>query len=143
VLKKLMTEDGANFAGRHYRLNGARYNPKPLQRPHPPLWIGANGERRTLPIAGRLADVWHGSGSVASLARKAGIVREAARAAGRDPDEVTLASWLSISEPFEEVTERARALQDLGFGYLVVSWPSEGRARLEAFISEVMPALSS
>lgn len=142
VLKTLMTEDGASFTGRHYRLEGASYNPKPVQRPHPPLWIGANGERLTLPIAGRHADVWHGSGSVETLARRARIVRDAAERAGRDPQAVALASWLSLSEPWDEVRARAEGLAGLGFSYLVVSWPSEGRGRLEEFITGVMPAIS-
>lgn len=142
VIKALMTEDGASFAGRHYSLQEARYNPKPLQRPHPPLWIGANGERLTLPIAGRHADVWHGSGSVDTLARRARIVRTAAQRAGRDPHSVALASWLSLSEPWDEVKGRVEALRQLGFSYLVVSWPAEGRGRLEEFIADVMPAIA-
>src|SRR5437868_2019409 len=44
VLKAMWTQDRARFEGRYYRLRGAINEPKPLQKPHPPLWIGGGGE---------------------------------------------------------------------------------------------------
>jgi alkanesulfonate monooxygenase SsuD/methylene tetrahydromethanopterin reductase-like flavin-dependent oxidoreductase (luciferase family) len=85
VIRLVMTEDGATFEGRHYCLEGATYHPRPVQQPHPPIWIGAGGERRTIPIAARHADVWHSFGSVDGLRRKAAVLDRAAEAAGRDP----------------------------------------------------------
>ena len=64
VMTSLMTTDGATFDGRFYRLNNASYNPKPVQQPHPPIWIGAGGEKLMLPLVGRRADVWHSFGPV-------------------------------------------------------------------------------
>jgi len=58
VLKALWTEPRASFDGRYYRLVDAIAEPKPLQRPHPPLWVGGNGPRRTLRVAAKRADVW-------------------------------------------------------------------------------------
>jgi F420-dependent oxidoreductase-like protein len=137
ILKLLMTQDGASFMGRHYELSGAIYNPKPVQKPHPPIWVGASGERVTIPIAGRHADVWHTFGSVDTLKRRARILDEAAEKAGRDPATITRSTMLSISEPWDEVTRRARANQEAGYSYLIVSWPGEGRARVEEFLDEV------
>ncbi|MGZ4110513.1 MAG: LLM class flavin-dependent oxidoreductase, partial [Actinomycetota bacterium] len=57
ALRLLFTEDDVTFEGRHVRLEHATYNPKPVQRPHPPIWIGGTGRKRLLPIAGRYADV--------------------------------------------------------------------------------------
>jgi len=142
VMKLLMTRDGASFEGKHYRLEGATYRPRPVQQPHPPIWIGASGERRTIPIAARHADVWHTFGSVESLRRKCAVLERAAEAAGRDPASIVRATSLSISEPWEEVRERARSLEEMGFTYLVVSWPSEGRGRLEEFVRDVLPELA-
>ena len=59
VVRLLMTTDDASFDGRYYQLRHATYRPRPVQSPHPPLWIGGSGERRTLPLAGRVADAWH------------------------------------------------------------------------------------
>jgi alkanesulfonate monooxygenase SsuD/methylene tetrahydromethanopterin reductase-like flavin-dependent oxidoreductase (luciferase family) len=132
-----MTEDGASFRGRYYELSGASYNPKPVQRPHPPMWVGASGERVTIPIAARHADAWHTFGSVDTLKRRTRILDEAAAKAGRDPSSIIRSTMLSISEPWSEVEERARANYDAGFSYLIVSWPGEGRARVEEFLDEV------
>ncbi|MFN2388895.1 MAG: LLM class flavin-dependent oxidoreductase, partial [Actinomycetota bacterium] len=49
IIKLLMTQDDASFEGGHYRLERASYNPKPVQQPHPPLWIGGGGEKVTPP----------------------------------------------------------------------------------------------
>ena len=141
VMRLLMTKDGASFVGRHYRLEGASYHPRPVQQPHPPIWIGGGGERRIIPIAGRYADAWHGFGSIEDLERKAAVLDRAAEVAGRDPASIIRASSLSLSEPWEEVRERVKALAKLGFSYLVVSWPSEGQKRLEEFVASVMPDL--
>lgn len=143
VIQLLMTQDRATFEGTHYRLEGATYRPRPVQQPHPPIWIGAGGERRTIPIAARRADVWHSSGSVEALSRKAAVLERAAEAAGRDPASIARATDLSISEPWEDVRERAEAMAKAGFSYLVVSWPSEGWGRLEEFVAKVMPELSA
>ncbi len=141
VLRLLMTEENASFEGRHYRLQGATYRPRPVQQPHPPIWIGAGGRRLTIPIAARRADVWHESGSLPEMRDKTAIFDEHARAAGRDPSSIRRATDLSISEPWDEVRERAEDLRELGISYFVVSWPSQGWSRLEEFVDKVMPQL--
>ncbi len=141
VMKLLMTTDGATFEGKRYQLRNASYNPKPVQRPHPPIWVGGGGERKTLPLAGRMADVWHGYGSVATLSRKTDIVTRAAEEAGRDPSEVIRSTNLSISEPWDEVRRFVDGVRAAGFTYLIVSWPSEGKKRLDEFVETMLPEL--
>ena len=142
VMKLLMTTEGANFEGRHVSLSNAAYNPKPVQRPHPPLWIGASGPQLMLPIVGRHADVWHTFGSARSVRRQAEVVDRAATEAGRDPSSIRRSTSLSLSEPWDEVKAAIEDLDEVGVSYLTVSWPSEGRERLDEFVSEVMPAYS-
>jgi F420-dependent oxidoreductase-like protein len=141
VLRLLMTEDGATFRGRHFSLEEATYRPRPVQQPHPPIWVGARGERRMIPIAARLADVWHADDSIEALRRKSAVLDRHAQGAGRDPATIGRASNLSLSEPWDDVRRRAESLQGLGFDYLVAEWPSEGRGRLEEFIQDVLPDL--
>jgi alkanesulfonate monooxygenase SsuD/methylene tetrahydromethanopterin reductase-like flavin-dependent oxidoreductase (luciferase family) len=142
VLRMLFTRDNATFEGRHYRLERATYNPKPVQRPHPPIWIGGEGRRRTLPIAGRFADAWHGwARDAAELAEMNAIVDRAAEEAGRDPASILRASSLSISEPWDEVKASHEKMAAGGIGYLVIEWPGEGQGRLEEFLDQVLPTL--
>ena len=142
-MKLLMTEDGATFEGRYYRLENASYRPRPVQKPHLPIWIGASGEQLMLPIVGRHADVWHGFGSVEELVRKGAIVDRAAEEAGRDPSTIERSSALSLSEPWDEVRRTIAGLREAGFSYLTVSWPSEGKPRLDEFVADVMPEFSA
>ena len=142
VMDALMTGDGVTFEGRHYRLENASYHPRPVQKPRPPLWIGGGGEKLMLPLIARRADVWHGFGGPETMARKGRLLDRLAEEAGRDPSGIKRATDLSISEPWDRVRATAEAHAQAGVGYLVVSWPSEGRGRLEEFISGVMPDLS-
>jgi F420-dependent oxidoreductase-like protein len=141
ILRKLFTEDDVTFEGRHYRLDNATYNPKPVQQP-PPIWIGGEGRTRTLPIAGRYADAWHGWASNAQeLAEINGIIDRAAQEAGRDPRSILRASSLSISEPWDEVKASHEWMTGGGIEYLVIEWPTEGRGRLEEFLEQVLPTV--
>jgi F420-dependent oxidoreductase-like protein len=142
VLRALFTEDDVSFEGRYYRLEHATYRPRPVQQPHPPIWIGGTGPTRTLPIAGRYADAWHGwADDAAELTTQMAIIDRAAEEAGRDPAAILRASSLSLSEPWDEVKAEYAWMSDGGITYLVLEWPSEGRGRLEEFLEHVMPSL--
>jgi F420-dependent oxidoreductase-like protein len=88
IIKSLFTEERTNFEGRYYHFKDAIANPKPLQKPHPPIWIGAQGDT-TLRLTARHADVWNISGGdpsfVAEISRK---FDEVCNAVGRDPADV-------------------------------------------------------
>src|SRR5690242_10923767 len=58
VCRKLWTDDDVSFDGRYYTLTNATQNPKPLQRPHPRIWVGGAGEQLTLRVVAEHADVW-------------------------------------------------------------------------------------
>ena len=140
VMRFLMTMDNVTYLGRHYRLKGATYHPRPVQRPTPPVWIGGSGVRYTLPVVARAADVWHGFGSVAALVRRSKLIDEHAERAGRDPEAILRAASVSISASKTEVEDRIEGLFKAGFGYLVVSWPEIGQERVEEFAEVLMPA---
>ncbi len=141
MLTRLFTGDEVSYQGQHFRLDGARMRPVPVQRPHPPIWIGGSGRRRTLPLAARFADVWHTYASPDQLREMSAELDGLAQAAGRDPRSILRASSLSLSEPWDEVRRQADAMRAAGIGYLVCGWPAEGAARVEEFATTVMPEL--
>jgi F420-dependent oxidoreductase-like protein len=141
VMRLLMTTDGASFAGHHHRLDDATFRPRPVQQPHPPLWIGASGEQRMIPLAGRVADVWHTFGSPAVLERRSRLLDDAATQAGRDPSEIRRATNVSLSGSLDEARRTVERCAELGFDYVIASWPEEGRDRVEAFVAEVVHPL--
>jgi F420-dependent oxidoreductase-like protein len=142
VVRLLMTKDRATFTGRHYQLAGASYHPRPVQRPHPPIWIGAGGEQLMLPIVARQADAWHAFGSEESMARKSRLLDQLAEKVGRDPKAILRSASLSLSRPWDQVRRRAAQLRAAGFGYLIAEWPSEGKRRLDDFVDKVMPEIA-
>ncbi len=91
AMKAIWEQGLASYEGRFVRFKDAEMFPKPLQRPGPPLWVGGwtdHAARRT----GRLGDAWvPGWLSPTEMARGAGVVREAAQEAGRDPSRIELA----------------------------------------------------
>src|SRR5262245_8912593 len=88
VMKLLWTEERASFEGQRYRLDGAYGNPKPVQRPWPPLWIGGRGERRTLRVVAEHADVWNTGDEPEEVARLSGVLDRHCADVGRDPSEI-------------------------------------------------------
>ncbi|HEX5613611.1 MAG TPA: TIGR03560 family F420-dependent LLM class oxidoreductase [Acidimicrobiia bacterium] len=142
VITGLMTGEPFSFAGEHLQLHAAQVRPVPVQRPHPPIWIGGSGQRRTLPIAARWADVWHTYGAPEQLATLSARLDQLAEASGRDPRAITRASSLSLSEPWDDVRRNAAAMRDVGIDYLVCGWPGEGRERVAEFVERVLPEFS-
>lgn len=138
VVRALMTGDEVTFEGRHYQLEGATFMPRPIQRPNPPVWIGAGGEKITLPIVGRQADYWHSFGSAGDIARKWQIVEAAAVKAGRDPASIGISTSLSLSASHDTIRHDIEEFALAGVSYLVVSWPTEGIEKIESFVADVM-----
>jgi probable F420-dependent oxidoreductase len=87
VLRELWTADVAEHAGEWYRLDRVRQDPRPVQRPHPPILLGGTAAP-ALRRAGRVADGWISSSrtDLAELSTAVATVKEAAAEAGRDPE---------------------------------------------------------
>jgi F420-dependent oxidoreductase-like protein len=141
ILRGLLTTDGFTLEGAYYQVRDATLHPRPVQTPHPPIWIGGGGERRTLPMTARHADAWHTFGDVETLIAKSRKLDELAEAEGRDPAAILRAASLDLSQPWGDVRRTADELRSAGFGYLICGWPSEGETRLEEFVGAVMPDL--
>jgi len=88
VIKAMWTQDEASFEGRHYRLRGAINEPKPVQKPHPPIWIGGGGEKVTLKLVAQYGDACNLRADLDTVRHKLEVLREHCRAVGRDYDTV-------------------------------------------------------
>ncbi|OFW65979.1 MAG: hypothetical protein A2Z12_02110 [Actinobacteria bacterium RBG_16_68_21] len=114
IIKKMWTEDEATFEGKHYSVRGAINRPKPLQEPHPPLWIAGGGERKTLRLVARYADLSNVAGTVETFRVKSRILDEHCAEIGRDPSEVgrTCHMFITVAESeaaLRPVVERVAA----------------------------------
>ncbi len=148
VIDLLLRNDVSNYEGRYYRLRGARFRPGPVQKPRPPLTIGAHGPRM-LKIAARYADRWNSHGSVEEMRERNAILDEHCAEIGRDPDQITrsLYYWVprSAADPwssldaFHEVVGRYRAV---GINEFIIDQPrADQLAVLERVAAEALPGL--
>jgi F420-dependent oxidoreductase-like protein len=141
IVTRLFTGEVVSYDGAVVSLRDAQLRPQPVQQPRPPIWIGGNGPRRTLPLVARYADVWHAFGTPNSLADANRRIDELAAEAGRDPGTILRAGSLSLDD-LDTARRHAAKWRDAGYGYLVCGWPGAGRAQVEAFAREVMPELA-
>lgn len=89
VMKSLFVEPRTEFRGQYYQLVDAPAEPKPIQ-PHLPILIGGSGERKTLRVVAKHADIWHCfAGNAAEFEHLMGVLREHCGAVGRDPASIT------------------------------------------------------
>lgn len=106
LIKALWTEDRPVFNGRYYSLDRPPYNPPNVQQPHPPVLVGGGGEKRTLRIVARYADVANVQGTPEEVARKFEVLDGYCEAIGRDPKSVrrTIQAplWLTEDTAFKQ-----------------------------------------
>ncbi|MFM9084354.1 MAG: LLM class F420-dependent oxidoreductase, partial [Actinomycetota bacterium] len=105
IVKSMWTKPETTYEGKHYRLSRANCDPKPLQSPHPPVWIGGGGEQLTLRVVAQHADVSNFGSSLEEFTRKREILKGHCATVGRDEDEIrkTISSEVFIRETEAEV----------------------------------------
>lgn len=84
IVRSMWTQEETNYSGKYYNLVRGNCDPKPLQKPHPPIWIGGGGEQLTLRVVARYADCSNFGGSPEEFARKREILKGHCAAVGRD-----------------------------------------------------------
>jgi alkanesulfonate monooxygenase SsuD/methylene tetrahydromethanopterin reductase-like flavin-dependent oxidoreductase (luciferase family) len=138
IVTRLFSGEAVSYDGHAVSLRDARLRPVPVQRPHPPIWIGGSGPRRTLPIVAKYADAWHAFGSPNSLRDVSERLDQLAVDAGREPSAILRAGSLSLDD-LDTARRHAAKWRDAGYGYLVCEWPSAGADLVERFARDVMP----
>ena len=152
IIRKMWTEEPyASFNGKYYQIINAYCNPKPIQKPSPPILVGGSGERKTLKIVAKYADACNLFGSPEYIKKKLDVLKEHCKSVGRDYDSI-LKTKLStivldddgemaktrVKETFrdvpedqikefviygtpEEVLKQIESLQQVGIQYLIVN----------------------
>ncbi|OLT10878.1 luciferase [Actinomadura sp. CNU-125] len=137
VIRRLWTDDAPfDFAGAHVRLTGAFGNPKPVQRPHPPIVIGGRSAA-TLRVVAEHADVWNFPGDVLGAAAERGALLDRyCTEIGRDPASIVRSIPLPVSYDAPGATRDAiGAALGAGFRHIVLMLPGpypDGVARWAA-----------
>ncbi|OGO46152.1 MAG: hypothetical protein A2W34_06505 [Chloroflexi bacterium RBG_16_64_32] len=121
VIRRCWTEDDPSFDGRFYKLGDVGFYPKPVQKPHPPIWIGGWADGALRRVA-RYGDAWHAMGPPEALAERYAKVKQFAREYGRDPDSIALTvrgDAIGWGDPALAV-EQMRAYKDIGASLVVL-----------------------
>lgn len=89
IIKGMFTQEKTTVHGRHYDVVDAVCNPKPVQKPHPPLMIGGHGEKVLLKIVAKQADMWNtGNADPQEMKRLISVIERHGDVVGRDTDEI-------------------------------------------------------
>ena len=107
IVKLMWSEPKATYEGRLLSVKDAECDPKPVQTPHPPIWIGGGGEQLTLRVVARLADRSNFGGNPDEFSHKCEVLKDHCKAVGRDYDEITK-TWspeLFVRETEQEVVD--------------------------------------
>ena len=117
ILKLLMTEKCATFDGHYYKLTDAYCNPKPVQKPHPPITIGGSGEKLMLRIVAKHADRWNCPAGYRNFEHKLDVLKQHCDAVGREIDKINISEQLlvCIGANDAEVEEKWKLAQRLPF----------------------------
>jgi F420-dependent oxidoreductase-like protein len=143
IIKSLWTEERTNFDGRYYHLTDAIANPKPVQKPHPPIWIGASGES-TLRLVARHADVWNASGGGDAEKMKELIAKleDACGSVGRNVSDIRRSLQFGWDgKDRQSLLEDSARYLELGFTEQVIYLRGADPAILAGKIADLLPDL--
>lgn len=150
VVDLLLKQDVTSFDGEYYQLKEASFRPGPIQKPRPPLTLGAHGPKM-LRVVAEYADRWNSHGSVAEMRERNEILSEHCQVIGRQPETIirSMYGWASLmpADPwssenaFEEVIS---AYREAGIDEFIIDAPGEDQFDvLEQVASNVIPLLRS
>jgi alkanesulfonate monooxygenase SsuD/methylene tetrahydromethanopterin reductase-like flavin-dependent oxidoreductase (luciferase family) len=108
IVRSLWSEERTTFAGRYYKVADAPCEPKPIQRPHPPIMLGGSG-LGSLRLAAKHATIWNMMGSPGKFAERVELLRRCCEEVGRDFGEIELSvhPQLAVARTHEEAESLA------------------------------------
>ena len=112
IYKKMTTEENPSFNGEFYKIDGAINQPKPIQKPYPPLWVCGGGEKVTLKLLAKYGDYGNWDVDVEGFIEKSKILQEHCNNVGRNFEEIgrTLHTNVLISENQKDLDKKIKKL---------------------------------
>lgn len=113
IVKRMWTEEKATFEGKYYRIKDAVCNPKPVQKPHPPIWIGGGGEKLMLRDVAKYADGWNWNGSVEVFQHKMEVLKNHCLEVKRNFKEITVSwtGWILLAPTERELRKQIERIK--------------------------------
>ena len=151
LMKRLWTEDNVTFKGKFYNVENLSVGPKPIQKPHPPIWTGGSAEV-ALKRAGSWADGFIcGSSAIPEFPSTWEKIASYAKAAGRDPKKISKAG-LTFMAIDEDQSKAVKTVEDYVMRYYgrlradvantsLVGAPAAIAERIGAFLSRGLDTL--
>ena len=152
IVDSLLTQETTTFNGRYYQLDGAYVRPAPIQKPRPPLTLGAH-KTRMLRICAEYADAWNSVGTVEEIRSRNEILNEHCADIGRDPNEIRrgIYGWSALMpeqglpDPWDSVDAFADVIgryREVGINEFVIDQPKlEQFSVMEKVASDFIPPL--
>jgi F420-dependent oxidoreductase-like protein len=146
IWKRLFTQHLTDFDGKHYQLKEARNEPKPVQKPHPPFVIGGGGEKITLRVVAKYADVWNFNGrDLDVFNHKYSVLKQHCADVGRDPAEIECSIQTMIDyDDLQATVDKVQSFVDAGCTHFIFNllppYPEGIATRLA---EEVIPKIRS
>jgi probable F420-dependent oxidoreductase len=151
LMKRLWTEDDVTFKGKFYNVENLSIGPKPIQKPHPPIWTGGSAEV-ALKRAGTWADGFIcGSSAIPDFPATWEKISRYATAVGRDPSKITKAglTFLAIDDNHSKAVKAVEDYVMRYYGRLradvantsLVGSPTAVAERMDAFLSKGLDTL--
>ncbi|HXZ88208.1 MAG TPA: LLM class F420-dependent oxidoreductase [Candidatus Binataceae bacterium] len=141
LIRLLWTQERASFNGRYYSLKDASFNPKPLQKPHPPILVGASGENIALGIVARHAQMWNSFGTPDVFRHKIARLQDHCERVGRDPATIEKSVLLTGLFALNEARRQIDAYAAAGVTHLIFSVSAAtDRDFIRRFAREIIPA---
>ncbi len=142
IIRSLWTEERTNFDGRYYKMTDAIANPKPIQKPYPPIWIGASGET-TIRLVARYADVWNtGAAEIDKGTEAITRLEDACGAVGRDPSEIRRSIQFAWDgQDRSRLLEQSARYLELGFTEQIFMLDPPKATMLAGKLADALPEL--
>jgi len=152
VIKRLWTTDHPSYSGKYYQIQKAPFYPKPIQKPHPPIWFGGSSDK-ILKMAAQMGQGWIPSSELTydKLEKCLKLLHQHIKEAGRELSDVSTAAGIIcpaiMSEsPSKFWTSKVESLAQLGFEEAIIDFCHERVPPLHAieyirfFIKQIAPS---